>query len=47
VEGESAWAAKINARFVTDLDPGMTTKASTGREPRKCAGQCALLFIIA
>jgi hypothetical protein len=39
VEGLFAWAAKIKARFVTDLDPGVTTLKSTGVAPRKIAGQ--------
>ena len=46
-EGESACAAKIRARLVTDFDPGITTEISTGCMPRKSAGQCASLFIIA
>jgi hypothetical protein len=34
MDWESACAAKINARFVTDFDPGMTTLNCTGSWPR-------------
>ena len=47
IDGESACAAKIKARLVTDFDPGMTTDRSTGRVPRKIAGQWASFFCIA
>jgi hypothetical protein len=46
VEGLLACAAKIKARFVTDLDPGITTEISTGFVPRKIAGQWASLRFI-
>ena len=37
IDGDVACAARINARFVTDLEPGITTRALTGFDPRKGA----------
>jgi putative SOS response-associated peptidase YedK len=44
-EVPSAWAAKISARFVTDLEPGIVTDAETGFKPRNGAGQFVDEFI--
>ena len=38
VDGAEACAARISARFVTDLDPGIATVAETADAPRYGAG---------
>ena len=44
-DGLLAWAAKIKARFVTDLEPGITTVAETGSSPRKGALQSSVMAL--
>ena len=39
MDGVAARAAKISARFVADLEPGITIAAEIGLAPRKGAGQ--------
>ena len=41
----TACAAKIKARLVTDFEPGITTRTSTGFLPRKGAGQFATALL--
>ena len=45
-EGESQSAAKIRARLVTDLEPGIVIVALTGSDPRKGACQRVPLSIM-